>query len=209
MSSGKVMTSATQAATPAEASLTAMVGCTSEAVGLTILTQVAELGAGAGEKGCSPKVTVLPVPLLLSSAAANPDSVLWEAVRRQRGGKSARVGSNRAAAPSPPTLVRGALTAPRWQLRALCLQRGTYVAGAQGERAARQVSKDPGMGPAGACPGLWAPPTRILAGAWGAALHPESNQFVPGGLCPALGASGRAHCSPAGTPVPRPLSPSG
>lgn len=54
MSSGKVIMSATQAATPAEKILTAMVGGTSDAVCPTILTQAGGTPA-QGERGFSPK----------------------------------------------------------------------------------------------------------------------------------------------------------
>lgn len=60
VSSGKVIASATQAATPAEKSLTAMVGCTSEVVGPIILTRGAERGAGVeGEGLAAPRGAVL------------------------------------------------------------------------------------------------------------------------------------------------------
>lgn len=91
VSSGKVIMSATQAATPAEKILTAMVGGgTSDAVCPTILTQRGLRRKGSGAS--VPEVEVLPGFSLLSGRAADQSSPTSGQWGRQAEGCSGRGG---------------------------------------------------------------------------------------------------------------------
>lgn len=138
VSSGKVITSATQAANPAEKILTPMVGCASAAVAPSILAQIAERGAGAEEKAAVPKVEVqFSLPLYSRPLGQQPALSPGEPGGWQPGGpgghsreEERRSGAGWGSA-SLPTFSPGTPTAPGLAARALPSV-GTYVAAAPG-----------------------------------------------------------------------------
>lgn len=185
VSSGKVIASATQAATPAEKILTAMVGCTSEVVGPIILTQVAERGDGVEGEGLQPQGWRFCLPLLspvggscrpalsvpqeAGAAGSLGGPRAQEAGGAQEWGRAWRRLLLHPRAPGAPAAPR--LAAPRHlpSARDFC----SWPFGAE----PRQVSEERGVGPAGACPGRWVPPTRILAWRLGSRPSPQKHSL--------------------------------
>lgn len=149
VSSGKVITSATQAANPAEKILTPMVGCASAAVAPSILAQMAGRGAGAEEKGRRGEggSSALSAP---SAALSHPVQLAAGSpvVRGGHSGEEERRSGAASGSASLPTFSPGTPTAPRLAAPRALPSVGDLCS-PQPRAAPRQISKDPGLGPAG------------------------------------------------------------
>lgn len=124
VSSGKVTTSATQAASPAEKILTPMVGCASAAVAPSILAQTAGRWAGAAEKGWGAPSSL---PLSCRQLGQQPSLSPWGAGRLAACGRTGEGGAQECGPVRQcplPAFSPGTPTAPRWPRRAPCPRRG-------------------------------------------------------------------------------------
>lgn len=182
VSSGKVITSATQAAKPAEKILTPMVGCASAAVAPSILAQIAERALAPRRKAAAPKVEVQSLcPFTALSSGSNPLSHPGElggwqpgGPRRAQGGGGAQECGRAGQCLPPHPLPRNTGR----QRRAPCPRWGTYVVRSSGLSHATSPKTrawDLRGGPWGA---ESLPPAGTV-GVWGASLHPESTQSAP------------------------------
>lgn len=158
-------------------------------------------GAGAGEKGCSPRVTVLPAPLLLSAGAEKRSSLPSGKPSAGRGARESAEGGlvGQRLPPHPRTrsthCAQVAAPCPLPAEGDLC----SLSLGAEPRARSRKTRAWELQGVPRGSGSL--PHASSLAGAWGAALHPESTRFVPGGLHPALRASCPHACPQASVPL--------